>query len=150
MRSQLATLQVRLGEKKDGKEPVHKDVKDAAEALDKKVVAAEETLFQMRVTGRGQDVLRWPMKTAEQLIYLLGRVADTDFAPTAAQREVQQILHEEGAKSRKALEDVFATLGQLARSPVAPGHSAARRSAVGARAKTVLGGGDCETTRFGL
>jgi hypothetical protein len=109
VRSQLATLQVRLGEKKDGKEPVHKDVKDAAEALDKKVVAAEETLFQMRVTGRGQDILRWPMKTAEQLLYLLGRVSETDFAPTAAQREVHQILHDEAAKSRQALDDVFAT-----------------------------------------
>src|SRR6185503_6284621 len=85
VRSQLATLQVRLGEKKDGKEPVHKDVKDAAEALDKKVVAVEETLLQMRVTGRGQDILRFPMKTAEQLLY------------------------EEAAKSRQALDDVLAT-----------------------------------------
>jgi photosystem II stability/assembly factor-like uncharacterized protein len=109
VRGQLAALQVRLGEKTDGREPIHKDVKDAADALDKKVVAVEETLFQMRVTGRGQDLLRWPMKTAEQLVYLLGRVTDTDFAPTASQREVQQILHEEAAKSRKALDDVLAT-----------------------------------------
>jgi hypothetical protein len=109
VRGQLAALQVRLGEKKDGQEPVHKDVKDAAEALDKKVVAVEETLFQMRVTGRGQDILRWPMKTAEQLLYLLGRVTDTDFAPTASQREVYQILREEAAKSRQALDAVFAT-----------------------------------------
>jgi hypothetical protein len=109
VRGQLAALQVRLGEKTDGREPVHKDVKDAADALDKKVVAVEETLFQMRVTGRGQDLLRWPMKTTEQLLYLLGRVTDTDFAPTASQREVQQILHEEATKSRKALDDVLAT-----------------------------------------
>jgi len=109
VRGQLAALQVRLGEKKEGQEPVHKDVKDAAEALDKKVVAAEEPLFQMRVTGRGQDILRWPMKTGEQLLYLLGRVTDTDFAPTASQREVQQVLHAEAAKSRQALDDVLAT-----------------------------------------
>jgi hypothetical protein len=63
----------------------------------------------MRVTGRGQDVLRWPMKTAEQLLYLLSRVTDTDFAPTAAQREVQRILHEEAAKSRKDLDELLAT-----------------------------------------
>jgi len=109
VRGQLAALQVRLGEKTDGREPVHKDVKDAAEALDKKVVAVEETLLQMRVTGRGQDILRFPMKTAEQLLYLLARVSETDFAPTAAQREVHQILHEEAAKSRQALDDVLAT-----------------------------------------
>jgi hypothetical protein len=48
------------------------------------------------------------MKTAEQLLYLLGRVAETDFAPTAAQREVHQVLHDEAAKSRQALDDVFA------------------------------------------
>jgi photosystem II stability/assembly factor-like uncharacterized protein len=108
-RGQLAGLQVRLGEKKDGKEPLHKDVKDVAEALDKKIVAVEDTLFQMRVTGRGQDILRWPMKMAEQLLYLLGRVAESDFAPTAAQREVHQLLHDEAAKSRKALDEVFST-----------------------------------------
>jgi hypothetical protein len=108
-RGQLAGLQVRLGEKKDGKEPLHKDVKDAAEALGKKIVAVEETLFQMRVTGRGQDNLRWPMKIAEQLLYLLGRVTEGDFAPTAAQREVHLLLHDEAAKSRKALDDVFST-----------------------------------------
>jgi len=108
VRGQLAALQVRLGEKKDGKEPVHKDVKDAAEALDKKVIDVEGTLFQMRVTGRGQDLLRWPIRTAEQLLYLLGRVAETDFAPTAAQREVHQLLHDQAAKSRQALDDVLA------------------------------------------
>ena len=72
VRGQLAALVVRLGGK-GSKEASHPDVIEAAEALDAKVVAVEETLFQMRVTGRGQDMLRWPMKTAEQLLYLLGR-----------------------------------------------------------------------------
>jgi photosystem II stability/assembly factor-like uncharacterized protein len=102
-RGQLAALQVRLGDKGP------KDVKDAAEALDRKLLAAEEDLFQVRVTGRGQDLLRWPMKVTEQLAYLLGRVTESDFAPTAAQLEVRQVLHDEAARSRQALEDVLAT-----------------------------------------
>src|SRR5260370_6651237 len=100
-RGQLAALQVRLGDKGP------KDVKDAAEALDRKLLAAEEDLFQVRVTGRGQDLLRWPMKVTEQLAYLLVRVAESDYAPTAAQLEVRQVLHDEAARSRKALEDVL-------------------------------------------
>jgi photosystem II stability/assembly factor-like uncharacterized protein len=102
-RGQLAALQVRLGDKGP------KDVKDAADALDKKLLAVEENLFQVRVTGRGQDLLRWPIKVTEQLIYLLGRVAESDFAPTAAQVEVHQLLHDEAARTRKALENLLST-----------------------------------------
>jgi photosystem II stability/assembly factor-like uncharacterized protein len=72
-----------------------KDVRDAAEALDKKIIAFEENLFQMRVTGRGQDQLRWPCKVAEQLGYLANQVTNGDFAPTASQKEVHQLLHDE-------------------------------------------------------
>jgi photosystem II stability/assembly factor-like uncharacterized protein len=99
-RGQLAALQVRLGDKGP------KDIKDAATALDKKFVAVEEDLFQMRVTGRGQDLLRWPVKATEQLLYLLARVSESDFAATAAQLEVHQLLHAETARVRKALDEV--------------------------------------------
>ncbi|HVR07091.1 MAG TPA: sialidase, partial [Thermoanaerobaculia bacterium] len=102
-RGQLAALQVRLGEKGP------KDVKDAAEKLDQQLLAVEETLFQVRITGRGQDALRWPMKVTEQLTYLLGSVTSSDFAPTASQREVHQLLHDETARSRKTLEDLLST-----------------------------------------
>jgi photosystem II stability/assembly factor-like uncharacterized protein len=102
-RGQLAALQVRLGDKGP------KEVKEAAEALDKKLLAVEENLFQVRVTGRGQDVLRWPMKVTEQLVYLLNRVSESDYAPTAAQLAVHQLLHDQAARTRKALEDLLAT-----------------------------------------
>ncbi|HXO26035.1 MAG TPA: sialidase [Thermoanaerobaculia bacterium] len=102
-RGQLAALEVRLGDKGP------KEVKDAAEALDKKLLAVEEDLLQVRVTGRGQDALRWPMKVTEQLVYLLGRAADSDFAPTASQLEVHRLLHDEAARTRKALDDLLAT-----------------------------------------
>ena len=90
VRGQLAFLRSLLPAAGD-----HKDVREAAEALDKKVVAFEENLFQIRITGRGQDLLRWPGKVAEQLLYLANQVTDSDYAPTGPQREVHQLLHDE-------------------------------------------------------
>jgi len=90
VRGQLAFLRSLLPAEGD-----HKDVRDAAEALDKKVVAFEENLFQVRVTGRGQDALRWPGKVAEQLLYLANQVTNADYAPTESQREVHQLLHDQ-------------------------------------------------------
>lgn len=54
------------------------------------------------------DGMRWPMKT-EQLVYLLRRVSVSDYAPTASQLEVRQLLHDEAARTRKALDDVLST-----------------------------------------
>jgi len=69
------------------------DVRLAADSFDQKLLAVEQDVFQVRVTGRGQDLLRWPMKLAEQLMYLAGSVQSSDFAPTGPQRAVQQVLH---------------------------------------------------------
>jgi hypothetical protein len=84
----------------------HEGVRQAAEGLDAKVVAFEEQLFQMRVTGRGQDLLRWPAKLAEQLLYLANQLNGGDFAPTAAQREVHQLLHADVARLESELQQV--------------------------------------------
>jgi len=82
-------------------------VRAAADTLDQKLVAVEETLFQMRVTGRGQDLLRWPMRIAEQLMYLVNSVTSSDFAPTAPQREVQHLLSIQVRDARARLDRVM-------------------------------------------
>src|SRR6185437_9811313 len=82
------------------------DVRAAADSFDRKLLAVEEDVFQVRVTGRGQDLLRWPMKLAEQLMYLAGSVQGSDFAPTGPQRDVQQVL-------RGQLRDVRARLDRV-------------------------------------
>ena len=69
-----------------------KDVASAADSLDTKIRVVERRLFNTRTTGRGQDLIRWPMRLAEQLEYLVGSVQSSDHAPTAAQREVGQLL----------------------------------------------------------
>jgi hypothetical protein len=68
----------------------------------------EEPLFQMRVTGRGQDLLRWPMRLAEQLLYLVGSATGSDFTPTVPQREVQQLLGGQVREARARLDRVMA------------------------------------------
>jgi hypothetical protein len=45
---------------------------NAADSLDIKLRVVVRKLFQTRATGRGQDVLRWPQRIAEQLEYLAG------------------------------------------------------------------------------
>jgi photosystem II stability/assembly factor-like uncharacterized protein len=71
-----------------------KDVRAASDSIDRKLLDVEEQLMQMRVTGRGQDIVRWPMQVAEKLIYLAGSAAGSDHPPAAQHREVQQLLRQ--------------------------------------------------------
>jgi hypothetical protein len=114
IRGQLAALGTVLAgdprpESRPQPEEAHKDVRDAAQALDKKLLALEEELFQVRVTGRGQDLLRHPVKLAEQLLYLVTQVTGGDFAPTASQREVHQLLHEQATTLEARYDGLVAT-----------------------------------------
>jgi hypothetical protein len=68
-------------------------VRAAIDSLDRQCIAVEAPLFQMRVTGRGQDFARWPTRLAEQLVYLAQSVGSSDDAPTASQQNVARVLH---------------------------------------------------------
>jgi photosystem II stability/assembly factor-like uncharacterized protein len=68
------------------------EVRAAADSLDRKFSDVETNLLEVRVTGRGQDAIRWPTRLAGQIAYLSGGVASSDFAPTTQQNEVQQLL----------------------------------------------------------
>jgi len=87
VRGQLASLKAVLAG-----DSATADVRAAADSLDQKTVAVEESLFQLRVTGRGQDLLRWPAKLAEQLLYLAQAITSSDFAPPTQHGEVHQLL----------------------------------------------------------
>ena len=88
VRTQLNTLRDLI---KD--DPKNADIRAAADSLDKKFVAQEEYLRQLRATGRGQDQIRWPMKITEQLMYLGNGLDGADQPPTKQQAEVTTILH---------------------------------------------------------
>jgi len=75
------------------KDSTYSDLKPSTTQLRDKLVAVERQLYQMQLTGRGQDGVRWPAQLAEQLLYLASSVGGSDYAPTASQKEVAQVLH---------------------------------------------------------
>jgi photosystem II stability/assembly factor-like uncharacterized protein len=84
------------------------DVRAAADSLERKFIALEENLHQIRLTGQGQDGVRWPSKLGSQLIYLAGGIASSDFTPTTQQREVHTLFQEQIRTHRAALERLIA------------------------------------------
>ncbi|MEO8448715.1 MAG: sialidase [Gemmatimonadota bacterium] len=78
-----------------------KTVPTAADSLEQKLIAVEENLMQLRITGRGQDLIRYPARLAEKLVYLANDVNNNDNAPTEAQIGVAAMLRER-ARAAKA------------------------------------------------
>jgi len=76
------------------------DVKAAADSLAAKLLGVEEELTQLRITGRGQDLIRYPARLGEKLVYLANDVASSDNAPTQSQRDVAATLRERLAAAK--------------------------------------------------
>jgi photosystem II stability/assembly factor-like uncharacterized protein len=83
------------------------DLARGADSLEQQLVAVEERLHQLKLTGRGQDVVRWPVRLAGQLIYLAASVAGSDDPPTSQAREAQRVLAEQLAAARGEHERVM-------------------------------------------
>ncbi|MGE0551854.1 MAG: WD40/YVTN/BNR-like repeat-containing protein [Gemmatimonadales bacterium] len=77
-------------------------VKGEADSLAARLVAVEEDMVQLRITGRGQDLIRYPSMLAEKLVYLINDVGGTDHAPTGSQREVGAVLRQKAREARSA------------------------------------------------
>ncbi len=86
---------------------IGKAVKAAAEALDKKIIAAEEPLHQLRQTGRGQDLLRYPGQLIDHLLFLASGLSLADFAPTAQQLEAHEEYKKETESRRTQMTAVL-------------------------------------------
>jgi photosystem II stability/assembly factor-like uncharacterized protein len=78
-------------------------------ALSNKLIAVEASLIQLRLTGTGQDGVRWPAQVSEQLRYVAGNMAAADFRPTDQDAEVHVLLKAKLEVARKALETILAT-----------------------------------------
>jgi photosystem II stability/assembly factor-like uncharacterized protein len=100
IRSQLDTLKLMLKSK---------DLKESADDLDKKLTDIEDNLIQRRLTGQGQDTVRWPPKLISKLTYLANGLASGDFAPTTQQQQVQQMFASQVASLKKRLDDVVSS-----------------------------------------
>ena len=67
-------------------------MRQAAAAMNQKLIDLEMNLVDLRQTGGGQDGVRFGSKLIAKLGYLAGGVAGGDFTPTSQQLEVRQIL----------------------------------------------------------
>jgi photosystem II stability/assembly factor-like uncharacterized protein len=79
------------------------DIRNAGAALEGKFKDVEGRVVDLRLTGRGQDGVRWPVKLAGQLDYVAQTIAASDFAPTTQQKEVAAILGKEARDVHGAL-----------------------------------------------
>jgi hypothetical protein len=82
------------------------DVRAATDSLEAKLKAVENDLQQLRLTGRGQDGVRWPAGLATKLTYVANGIASSDFAPTTQQEEVSATLIARVRERREALDRV--------------------------------------------
>ena len=71
------------------------EVKKAADALNTKLADAEMSLVDLRLTGNGQDNVRFAAALLANLGYLANGLSGGDFRPTNQQVEVQAILKEQ-------------------------------------------------------
>ncbi len=82
-------------------------IKAAADALDTKLIDIEENLIQRRLTGQGQDTVRWPPKLLTKINYLASGLGGSDFGPTTQQREVHVLFKQQLSSLRQRLDDVL-------------------------------------------
>ena len=92
IRGQIAALASQLGADTAG-----------ADSLERKLLTVEERLIDVRMTGRGQDGVRWPVRLGGQLDYVASIISASDFAPTAQAREVAAVLAKETRDVHAAL-----------------------------------------------
>jgi photosystem II stability/assembly factor-like uncharacterized protein len=62
--------------------------------LDQKLIDIERQLVELRLTGRGQDGVRFGSQLLSKFAYLANGLASGDFRPTDQQLEVQKVLQE--------------------------------------------------------
>jgi len=82
-------------------------VKPAADSLDKKLIEIEDNLIQRKLTGQGQDAVRYPTRLLAKIGYLASGLASGDFGPTKQQREVHALFKPQLAGLRQRLDDVL-------------------------------------------
>jgi hypothetical protein len=100
--AQLADLKSALGSNQD-----NGAVLKSADQLRTKLVEIEANLIRLKVTGRGQDGVRWSPQLAAKIAYLASEVESSDYQPTTQQVAVHDELKERGATYRQRLKLVL-------------------------------------------
>jgi photosystem II stability/assembly factor-like uncharacterized protein len=104
VRAQLDSLAAQIG----GNSSMA-DVRAQGDSVGRKFVVVEGSLIDVRMTGRGQDEVRYPAKLGAQLNYLAGGIAASDFAPAAQQQKVGLVLAKQVRDTHAALQSLINT-----------------------------------------
>jgi photosystem II stability/assembly factor-like uncharacterized protein len=83
-------------------------MRQAAAAMNQKLIDLEMNLVDLRQTGAGQDGVRFGAKLVSKIGYLAGGLSGGDFKPTNQQLEVQQILRDELRGHLRTLDTLMA------------------------------------------
>ncbi len=102
IRKQIYDLEEMLKENKE----VENILKEGGE-LDKKLMAVEENLIQLKLTGGSQDILRWPMKLYGKINMLAGTVGSGDHPPTDQSLEVHDIYKKQIAMYQGQMKELL-------------------------------------------
>ena len=84
------------------------EVRRAADSLQQRLVDLEMNLVDLRLTGAGQDGVRFGSKLVSKIAYLANGIGSSDFKPTDQHLEVQRILNGELRGHLAALDALLA------------------------------------------
>ncbi len=84
-----------------------RELRQAADDLDRKLAAVEGELVELRATGRGQDGVRWGSKLVQKFGYLANGLQSNDFKPTDQQVAVHKELQGRLTASQGRISDVI-------------------------------------------
>jgi photosystem II stability/assembly factor-like uncharacterized protein len=104
VRAQLDDIKKRLDKKKEDNKPVL----EAAKALDEKMTAVEEALYQTKNRSR-QDPLNFPVRLNDKLNALAGSVSIGDYRPTAQAVQIKQDLTAQIDAQLAKLREIWST-----------------------------------------
>ncbi|HZU22756.1 MAG TPA: hypothetical protein VE998_07990, partial [Terriglobales bacterium] len=88
---------------------VGKQIRTSAQQLNDKLVGVESKLLQMRLTGHGQDDVRWPPMIMQKIAYLASEASSSDFAPTTQQVQVAQLLKQQGDEAQRDIQQIMSS-----------------------------------------
>ena len=87
LRRQLSDLAITLKQQNSPRE-----VLTSMASLDSNLIALEGELTQLKITGTGQDQIRYQAMLVEKIAYLASTVPSSDFPPADAHLEVYDVL----------------------------------------------------------
>ena len=96
------------------------ELAEAITTLQGQLVDLQSNMVDLRLTGQGQDGVRFEARLLQKLGYLTGAIAGADFPPTDQELEVKVLLHEQLQEHLEALDalvrDEVAALNEMLRA----------------------------------